>query len=130
MSQGDAHRNSNSAWGHKIDVESQTIWESTQVVSEELVGPDCYETQQDGEVRLYLVAWKDGVWINTGLAPSHDKRLGLYATADGSWAIERQIDPEIEELPHAISRRVEHLTAVSDGKARRWSEIIEEAHHE
>ena len=128
MSSGDAHRNSNSAWGHDIDIESKTIWEPTTVVSEQIVDPDHYEVQEDGEVRLYLVAYKDGLWVNSGLAPAHEKRLGLYATADGAWAIERQIDPEQEELPHAISRRVEHLTTVSEDSARRWSEIIEEAH--
>ena len=126
---GKGHPNSSSAWGHDPDVDSFYNWSPTRVVTGEDIDPDRYDAVEDGQVRVYLVAVKTGQWICTGLAPSSDRMLGLYATADGAWALERVVCPsQGQKLPHAVSVTLGELTAVPEDSARRWSEIIEEVH--
>lgn len=137
MTRGDAHPNSNSAWGQDVDIRTWYDFDEPELVNPESIDSDRYETPAKGEIRLYLVAKLEGRKLSDGPRPPMPLLRYLYVTPDGRYAVEvesvaDEVDGEavpIDTPAHAIARDVSDLDRVEDASnAQRFRDTVMEAH--
>lgn len=136
---GKAHPNSNSAWGHKIDIKSTYVWEDIEWAKPGSMVEDEYKSPGQGEIRFYIIAIRKGKWTCTGPAPDRYVINLLYVDQTATFGIDKLLNAEHEDgewvleedsdgiEPSLKAKPVEDAT-IPESKQEKYAAILENTH--
>lgn len=136
---GKAHPNSNSAWGHEIDIKSTYIWEDIEWAKPESMADAEYKLLGQDEIRFYIIAIRKGRWTCTGPAPDNYVINTLYIDQTATFGIENLLNAEHEDgrwILKEDSDKIEPSLAaepsedgiIPDQKQEKYASVLQKAH--